>query len=330
MKIRASLNPAHSWPPSRTWTGSWPFPAAARFAWYGNTRPGFCIHLVDAGSGATRDLDSDCPVNTSSRVPPRYPRLAASPDLLFYDIGTAIGGDLADRIRVSTVSGDSSYWLPGGREDFGPLAVSGDGRFLAYTRGRLVDSLVVRDLQTGLDAFARSHGLPLSFSPDGRRLVYEISEGYPQVVDLDAGTDAAAGFTTNTSSRTTLSYGWSGSLLQVIYSRPAPGGASGRQLVLETAGGSPRVLADVTGLLPALPSWSPDGTRVSWWQQELICDGFFGTCRPGFSTLFVMALPDGAPAAVATAMATRHSAFLADSRTIVHVSEGRLYRVDLP
>jgi len=226
----------------------------------------YAIKTVDARRGSTGLVDGDCASWTGlyETFEPSFRRLVAAPDgsALYYTVG--IGDDESREwvLRVADPLGVSTSTL--GTGVGGPLAVSPDGRQLAY------DAVIVRDLLSGADRHYQETGGPIAFSPDGTELLYGVLElvTLSQVhrLSLDDGTHELVALPDGVLRTQLFHWGASGIevLAEVFQQYPS------EYYVLNlTTGGSVKVGSIRPGererWLGEGAAWSMDGTRVAYW-----------------------------------------------------------------
>lgn len=277
------------------------------------------LYRLDVDAGTSSQLASGW--QYAADIPP-----AAAAGMLFLPITISTTPTVDQRIRVLPLNGDSAYWFPAGGNATGPLVVSDDGRYLAYRRDILIDSMFVMDLVADSLIARLEHGRPRAFAPDGSALLFEEAS-QPRLLDFATGNVTIPSFSAAPFLRSPLQYRWLGGTLHALYWQTLQF-ATPPQIVIEPAGGQPRVIGTAEMGLTGL-EWSADGSRVVYAISQSSCSGtgfFGGDCRPTYTTLHLMAAAGGPVRQVASTPVPGPLVVL-DDGTIVHAVSDRIYRV---
>jgi len=218
---------------------------------------GCAIKSVDVTTSAVTVLDDDCADIPGSR------------NSLWHNIVVAADGSTLFYASMVGVVPESAVWelrsidLASGvvstlREDIVfILALSPDAHGLAYVAGPS-NSLVLRDVSTGVESVLAGFVLPLLFSPAGSELLYEEPSSDPYRLSL---VDRTTRTVVLPDGITRYSYHWGSSGLMVLASE------SDTMQVRDLETGGVTVFEDVISTITAEQQttiWSHDGRRVAY------------------------------------------------------------------
>jgi hypothetical protein len=288
---------------------------------------GCAIKSVDVGTGAAIVLDDDCAAMPGSRNN-RWHNIVAANDgsALYYtsrvgvDPATAVWElrsiDLANG-AVSTLREDVVYIL----------ALSTDARMLAYVAGPN-DSLVLRDVVTGVETVLGGFVFPLLFSPDGTELLFEEPDRRPYGVSIaDGSTEAVA--LPEAILPYAYAYHWGVLGLKILASD------SGKMQILDLETGGVTLLRDELSSTTAelqTTVWSANGARVAYGIYRCL-DEFGivgGDCRQERVALYVANVTAATSTRVAYVRPRLGStAFSPSGDRIVYSVNGDLYLSDV-
>jgi Tol biopolymer transport system component len=307
-----------------------------------STGGGCAIKTLDTGSGATDVVDADCEdLYVHTRL--YFRRLVATPDgsALHYTVGIGDPIDIEWVLRTASLRGGGVSTL---RSDMagGALAVSPDGRLLAYVAHRVSetdsDSLFVRDLSSGTEThyLHQGFGQPITFSPDGAELLYHDDAPWPVILrrlSLGDSTNERVALPDTVLPRM-VHWGPSGIAVFTDFGYPVT------YWVMDVATGASVQVGAMQGpeggayeITMHHAAWSTDGTQVAYWIGR--CYEFespFGDCVLARYALFVADTHSGTRSRVAyTSAEPWSSVFSPDgTRLVYHTSDGEFYVVAVP
>jgi len=205
------------------------------------------------------------------------------------------------------------------------LALSPDARNLAYVAGPN-DSLVLRDVPTGVETVLGDFVFPLLFSPDGTELLYEELQRQLYRLSLAGNTSEAV---TLPDTVVRYSYHWGSHGLKVLASE------SGAMQVRNLLGGGLILYGDTASFAAVLPQttiWSANGERVAYgiYQclDEFVVEG--SECKNERVALYVADANAASSARVAFVRPYMGSAaFSPSGDRIVYSVNGDLYVSDV-
>jgi hypothetical protein len=284
---------------------------------------GCAIKSVDVTTGAITVLDDDCVSVPGTRN--SYWRnvvVAGDGSALYY--ASMVGADAASaewELRsvdlasgaVSTLRKDIVYIL----------ALSPDARNLAYV-ARPTDSLVVRDVTTGVETVLGGFVLPLLFSPDGTELLV-MNQGPHRLSLADKTTESVS----LPDTVFPYSYHWGNSGIMVLAWEPD----SMQVRNLQTGGLT--LFGDVASIKvqPQTMIWSANGGRVAYGIERCLDDYVpqGRDCRQERVALYVADAATGSSARVAFVRPRLGSTVFSPSGDrIVYSVNGDLYVSDVP
>ena len=314
------------------------------FARTATTGEGCAIETVDATSRVVSQLDGDC--GTPGLFEELYFRgLVAAPggSALYYTAGVGDWRSPERRLHVADPVGGGTRTL---RNGVGPLAVSPDGRHLAFVASGgspETDSLIVRDLSSGAERHYADYdgrkgmdGGPVAFSPDGGELLYgqwtslvgvslrrvSLGSGAGQTVTLPAGVFPQLLDWDASGIRALVNHGSSWHVLNLTTGGSVEVGS------LQNGEGRP-----YEGWQIGAESWSADGTRVAYWIGRCFSWRAMFDCGVARYALLVADTRTGTRVRVAyTSLEPGRSVFSPDNRRIAYrnYDADALYVVDVP
>src|SRR5262249_42216030 len=153
--------------------------------------------------------------------------------------------------------------VPGLGPTAGKIAISRDGRRMAFSRGGLDDDVWRLDL-SGKEAWQKLISSTrvdrlAEYSPDGKKIVFSSSRSGPREIWVWGADGANAVQLTHFGGPVTGTPRWSPDGRRIAFdSRP---GNNADIYIIESEGGAPRRLTDHP-TEDARPSWSPDGKSI--------------------------------------------------------------------
>lgn len=309
------------------------------------------VKTLDVGTGAVDVVDGECALSFMDMWP-CCGRLAAAPDgtALYYTVG--VGGPTSQRwpLRVAHRTGDSITTLRDSVPYNTTIAVSPNGRLLAWVAGRDYeggnDFVVVRDLLSESEtqyAVAEGQGKVITFSPDATELLYDVRENF-STVDILHRLALADGIDRVVPTRPHYAqlFRWGSSGIEVLAEVfPTSGSViSSEYRVLNLmTGGSVQVgeiQRDYDGSFqqPArlYSAWSNDGGQVAYWISSVWYEWGVGRWA-----LFVADTRTGNRVRVALGTSCGPTVFSPDGRRVVYFrgpvgdsDTGTFYVVDVP
>ncbi|HWO90130.1 MAG TPA: hypothetical protein VNL98_13375 [Gemmatimonadales bacterium] len=244
--------------------------------------------------------------------------------VLAYQLGVAAPEPFGSVARVISPWGGEPREVARASLLWAALAISADGRRLAYSR-TFGDTVTVLDLQTA-DTITFQGGKPLAFSPDGSELLFQV--GPPSVWRRVLATGAEQRLQLGLS--VTDIPGpmvWDSRGLWLYVDR-FDGGAVVRNL---TAGTSV-VVAEYEPLKRVREvTWLRDQRRVGFWEERCSSSGSAGSCEVTETRLIVADRDSGERTVVASTVGVGGPmAFAPDSRSVVYQLDGALYMSRVP